>query len=906
MTKCTRCFAEFDESAAACPACGLSTGDSNAETAVLTPDPQANTPTRLETSSKEDHLTTAGRTTRFVSGTVLVGRYRIVGLVGKGGMGEVYKAEDLELDQTVALKFLPEELSKNDELLRRFRGEVRNARQVSHRNVCRVFDIGETDGLYYITMEYIDGDDLSMLLKRIGRLPADKAVEISREICMGLAAIHKAGILHRDIKPANIIIDSKGEARITDFGIAGIEAEIHGIEARVGTPAYMSPEQIDGREITQRSDIYSLGLLLYEIFTGRQAFEGDSVQELQVKQATTSPRNPSEIVTGINPLVENVIKRCLEKDPNQRPETALKVAMSLPGGDPLQIALEAGQTPSPEMVAASPKKGALRPATAAALLAVIIFGIAVTIAISKGSYVNRIVPLEKRPEALTERSRDLTRKFGYLEGDSYSGFVKDNGYIDHLKKTDNSTERWQKLAAGEPPTIRFWFRSSPQPLRSMENAIVTRSDPPNNLGGMALVVLDTKGRLFGFSGIPPRADARTPIGGEFDWAGVLREAGLDPAAFQSVDPQWTPPTAFDQRRAFSGTYPDNVEIPIRVDVASYRGKLVHFEIVEPWTKAPEEEAGESSYIAPFIGAGIYFSILALSCWLAVKNVRGGRSDVKGTIRVAAVLFAMRMLSWSFATHHVASLSEISLIIVGIQSGLYWAVTAGLMYLAFEPFLRRRSPERIISWSRLLAGDWRDPLIGRDLLIGGAAGSMAAILWAVLTYYIPLWRGWPVSLNITAIQGPGERLLAGTGGFPMILLDSLSVAVIGTFIASFLILFVGMLLRRTWLGVGAVVLIVGAIQFSVAGAFDNVLETAANLIIAISMVLIAARFGVMAMLSMFVFTDVLVRPVTSELTSWYAGEFFLFALFVVLSGVFGFYTSTAGQKLWQGKFLGEFD
>ena len=310
-----------------------------------------------------------------MSGTVLAGRYRIFGLIGKGGMGEVYKAEDLELDQTVALKFLPEQLSKNEELLRRFRGEVRNARQVSHRNVCRVFDIGETEGLYYITMEYIDGDDLSMLLRRIGRLPSDKGVEISREICMGLAAIHKAGILHRDLKPANIIINSKGEARITDFGIAGIEAEVQGTESRVGTPAYMSPEQIDGKEVTQRSDIYSLGLLLYEIFTGKQAFEGDSAQELQIKQALTSPKNPSEIVSGIDPLVENVIKRCLEKDPRQRPETALSVAMSLPGGDPLQMALDAGQTPSPEMVAASQKKGALKPVVALSMLAIVIAGI---------------------------------------------------------------------------------------------------------------------------------------------------------------------------------------------------------------------------------------------------------------------------------------------------------------------------------------------------------------------------------------------------------------------------------------------------------------------------------------------------------------------------------------------------
>jgi len=256
--------------------------EGSAETAVLPPDPHADTPTKLETDPKKPNTptTTTGGAGRFVAGTVLAGRYRIVGLIGKGGMGEVYKAEDLELEQTVALKFLPEELVGNEELLRRFRGEVRNARQVSHPNVCRVFDIGETEGLYYLTMEYIDGDDLSMLLKRIGRFPSDRAVEVSRQICMGLAAIHKSGILHRDLKPANIIIDSKGEARITDFGIAGLESEIEGIEARVGTPAYMSPEQADGKELTKQSDIYSLGLLLYEIFTGKQAFEAIRIMRI--------------------------------------------------------------------------------------------------------------------------------------------------------------------------------------------------------------------------------------------------------------------------------------------------------------------------------------------------------------------------------------------------------------------------------------------------------------------------------------------------------------------------------------------------------------------------------------------------------------------------------------------------
>ena len=271
-------------------------------------------PTKLDISgngpSKGDENKTAikGNTTGdirardFVAGTILASRYRIIGLVGKGGMGEVYKAEDIKLSQTVALKFLPDHYQNDSEALERFHGEVRNARQVSHVNVCRVFDIGEIDGRHFLSMEFVDGDDLSELLTRVGRFTHERAVEISRQLCVGMEAIHKAGILHRDFKPANIIIDKKGVARITDFGIAGIEADISKDEIRSGTPAYMSPEQITGKEVTTRSDIYALGLVLYEIFTGKQAFIADTVHELIKMHQTETPTNPSQIVKGIDPL----------------------------------------------------------------------------------------------------------------------------------------------------------------------------------------------------------------------------------------------------------------------------------------------------------------------------------------------------------------------------------------------------------------------------------------------------------------------------------------------------------------------------------------------------------------------------------------------------------------------------
>src|SRR5471032_2408210 len=217
---------------------------------------------------------------RFVPGTLLGERYRIIGLLGRGGMGEVYRATDLTLGQSVALKFLPQEAARNQRLLERFHGEVRVARLVSHPNVCRVYDIGQVEGVPFISMEYVDGEDLASLLLRIGRLPPDKALETARKLCAGLAAAHDKGVIHRDLKPQNIMLNKRGEVLIMDFGLAAIAGQLSGAEIRNGTPAYMAPEQLKGSEVTARSDIYALGLVLYELFTGKRPYEAKSLQEL--------------------------------------------------------------------------------------------------------------------------------------------------------------------------------------------------------------------------------------------------------------------------------------------------------------------------------------------------------------------------------------------------------------------------------------------------------------------------------------------------------------------------------------------------------------------------------------------------------------------------------------------------
>lgn len=283
---------------------------------------------------------------RFTPGTVLDGRYRIVHLLGRGGMGEVYRADDLRLEQPVALKFLPE-LAEGDEKKRtRLVEEVKIARQVTHPNVCRVYDVGEIDSLLFLSMELIEGEDLASLLRRIGRPTPEKALELSRQLAEGLAAAHDRGVLHCDLKPANLMIDGEGRPRITDFGIARA-AGSPSDKGGHGTPAYMAPEQLTSREASPETDVYALGLVMYELFTGRRAFETESAAELMRLHREEPPPPPCRWVKNIDPAVEKLIQCCLEKDPHDRLSSASEVIAALSVSDDASRETTSGWRPAP-------------------------------------------------------------------------------------------------------------------------------------------------------------------------------------------------------------------------------------------------------------------------------------------------------------------------------------------------------------------------------------------------------------------------------------------------------------------------------------------------------------------------------------------------------------------------------
>jgi serine/threonine protein kinase len=262
-----------------------------------------------------DHLT---------RGKVFAGRYEIIEELGKGGMGRVFRVFDKKIEEEIALKFLNPEIAADKQTVERFRNELKFARRVIHKNVCRVFDLNDAEGVLFITMEYVPGENLKSLVRRSGQLTVEKSISIARQLSEGLAEAHGLGLIHRDLKPQNIMIDKQGQARIMDFGIARSLTTAGTTEAGLvmGTPEYMSPEQISGEDVDQRSDIYSLGVILYEMVTGRAPFSGETPLSLAMKHKTEAPKDPTAINAQIPRELSRVILKCLEKDKIRRYQSA--------------------------------------------------------------------------------------------------------------------------------------------------------------------------------------------------------------------------------------------------------------------------------------------------------------------------------------------------------------------------------------------------------------------------------------------------------------------------------------------------------------------------------------------------------------------------------------------------------
>jgi serine/threonine-protein kinase len=851
---CPQCSHKADPDWRICPACGTPL-DAGAETRTIFNETSG--------ASVEEG--------RFPAGSVLAGRYRVLGRIGQGGMGEVYRAYDIMLNQPVALKFLGRS-KMSEAALARFRNEVRIARQVSHPNVCRVYDIGFIEGFHFLSMEYLDGEDLASLIRRIGRLPQDKAIEFTRKICAGLSAAHERGVLHRDLKPANIMIDGRGQVRITDFGLAALAQEVALGDIRSGTPAYLSPEQKAGREVTIRSDIYSLGLTLHEMFTGKRRSETQS--------------NPSEIVKDLDPAVERVILRCLEEDPKRRPSTALSVAMALPGGDPIAAALAAGETPSPEMVAASGEKEGMS-ARAAVLCFGAVVAALITISFTQGGrFLLARAPLPIPPDGLAFRAQETLKQLGYMDAPrrtAYGFACCDSAYLWSIeqRKPPNLNEI---LASHQPAVIRFWYRQHRDEIWPDQAAgAISYNSPANIDPGMIRLALDAKARLIalevrpwvsGSAGQAPTTPVKAP-----DAAELFAAAGLDPSRFSAAEPRQIPPMSNDTRMAWTGTYGEGRTEHIRLEAAFWQGRPVYFTTIGDWPGQSGEQPRGSPVTV--IAAVLFIVILGGSAALAWRNLRLGRGDRRGATRIAGATFVLSMAAWTLQASHVRSYWELGMLIYALSLSCFYAAFVWSLYVAVEPYVRRHWPDSLISWTRLLTGQIRNPLVASHVIIG----IFVQVAFAVLSNALgaPFQRGVLLPLDVRALNSAAD-----SAAVLLVFMFQALICVIGFIL---LIVLLRMLVRRLWVA-DVLASLLFATLFPVTNPAEEAIARVATAINGYALLWMLRRFGLLSVLAGIAAPFVALSQPFGTWGAWYANREFLadaaiagtaaWALWVILS------------------------
>ncbi len=829
---------------------------------------------------------------RFLPGTLLGGRYRILTLLGRGGMGEVYRAMDLTLGQSVALKFLPEDACRNQRLLERFHGEVRVARLVSHPNVCRVYDIGEVEGMPFISMEYVDGEDLASLLTRIGRLPAGKAVEAARKLCAGLAAAHDRGVIHRDLKPQNIMIDKRGEVVIMDFGLAAIAHELSGAEARNGTPAYMSPEQIKGAGVTAKSDLSALGLVLYELFTGKRPFDAQSVQQLIDLQEAAQLTSMTSVAADIDPAVEKIIRRCLDPDPAKRPATALTVLAALPGGDPLAAALAAGETPSPEMVAAAGKLEGMPRRYSVPCLALVVLSLLASIPLRQARTAMVHGGLDQPPEVLAHQGREIAASFGHTAkpADRAIWLHHRSSILSVLWNTPKP-HQWDQLLAWEP-ALEAIYRESPQPLIGEPMGQIDADHPPQLVPGMSRTTLDANGRLLDFAAVPQATGELPPqpVGPD----AVFRAVRLDMATFTEATPLKLPSFPFDQWRAWKGPHPHFPEVFLQVEAAWWKGRVVNVRVLYPKDQKPAAASQPESKLEPrdiaipvLIAIATFFVVLK-----ARRNWKLARADRAGAFRIALASFLLQAVAWAGSFHPVASLGMLDLFVAAVADWLFRAAVLWFAYLALEPEVRARWPHSIVTWNRVLAGRWLDAQVGSHVLIGAAVGSGLWVFFKGVTVVVfknnqP--TNWDVSLRY--LLGARQWIGAHAGS---------AVGALGLGLFVFLTIF-GMrhLLRNELLAAVAAAALFTFVQGEVAGP-DWWLTALLYGAVITALIFVLLRLGLVATIAAIFFVTAFDgMALGKDWSAWYVPASLATWVLLIGIGVFAFWRSLGGRELIEG-------
>ncbi|MEW5981837.1 MAG: serine/threonine-protein kinase [Acidobacteriota bacterium] len=832
----------------------------------------------------------------FSPGVILADRYRIIALLGRGGMGEVYRADDLRLGQQVSLKFLPPRYEHDAAARERLIAEARNARAVAHPHVCRVYDVGDLAGRLFLTMEYIDGEDLASLLRRIGRLPPAKAQQIARQLCAGLAAAHDRGVLHRDLKPSNVMIDGRGVARITDFGLA-VDPVRDGSPADfAGTLAYMAPERTRGDPATVQSDLYALGLVLYEACTGTTAFKAAGVEEWKRAHDRFVPRPPSEVSGDVDPATERAILWCLEKDPHLRPASAGRVAAALPGGDPLQAAIDAGETPSPELVAASGEEGTLSRRSAWLRALGSVASVAAAVGVWSWILLVNVVSFEGSPDVLRAQARRVLRECGLSArgGDSAWWFVEDLEQRQYRMQVESVRERFEGSRDARSSPLSFRYRWHPDTLVPAQvSGLVTTGDPRPETAGDATVHLDAGGRLT-FLRIVPPAQVRGSDGAGVSWSPLFAAAGLEASAFRTSEPEWLPGVPFERRFAWSERDADQ---PLRVEAAEAEGRPVSFRVIRPWS-LPTFDPGErhspaSAGLAAAALAIGWMVTVAMLAALARRNLRFGRGDRRGAVRVSASVLALLGVATLTGRHWASSPGSVwDVLSRGLGYPLFAAAMIWLYYLGFEPFVRRRWPRLLIAWTRLLSGRWRDPLVGQSILAGVAIGGALALIGA-----LPEAAGRALDLS-RAVPFYSPESLNGFWRYGASLSEALVNGIRMGFGLVALMLVVRMGTANDWIIRGAAV--AAAATAAISGAEPVVLDVVQAVVIGVVALVTLRALGLLT-LSSAVAVNYLIRftPWTFDTTAWFVWRQGLTTALIVALTAWGFVNVLGRQSAFPG-------
>ncbi len=674
----------------------------------------------------------------------------------------------------------------------------------------------------------------------------------------------------------------------------------------------MAPEQLSGNEVTTKSDLYSLGLVLYELFTGKRAFEASTLEELIRLRTHTTPTGPSTLVRDLDPAVERVILRCLDPDPARRPASALAVSAALPGGDPLAAALAAGETPSPQMVAAAGEGIGLSPRIAVGLFAAILVTAVYCSVFEYSRSAIEILRPAYSPEVLSNKVHELLHGLGYANepADEVRGYGWNNSFISWASAHEKSRADLDRALATS--ALRFWYRQSPYPMTAftfrdeqLTPGVVDEDDPPGVLSGMIGVSLDAGGRLREFEAIPDQVQpplkqpappasappALAPPASAPNWNALLTAAGLDPSRLQPAEPERTWLASFDTRAAWTGTWP-GAGFPLRVEAAAWRGRPVAFALLGPWSKPDRQPPPDTS--------GEVIRILILGCLavvffgggglLARRNLLQGRGDRRSAFQLALWIFVIHLALWALRSHFTASVGVIGMFMLVICTATAYGVVVWAVYLAVEPYVRRRWPHAIISTTRVLSNQVRDPIVGRDVLFGFAMG----VLWKLIGVLAHMFGG---------IREPGllppevlEGARATLGG----VLTDVPRAVINGLLFFFILFLMRVLLRNQWLAAAAFIAIF--VLLNVAGSETPLLSVIETMAVCAVAAIVMLRFGLLALVTGFFVVSTMVTP-TLNGSAWYFPNVMLVDAGLLALMIWACVVSMGGRRLWKQDLFG---